>query len=128
MPATNLFSHVSDINVFYFVYIMFILAVNTYSNITGGDFHIKEIKMNKSDDRKLYYNNIINKFLEGNDNDYYTFDSNLNSYERKLIHEIAEKLNLYHESVGDGDVLEVSEREFLPIEQLPEMKIEIGRE
>ncbi|KAK4317794.1 hypothetical protein Pmani_011149 [Petrolisthes manimaculis] len=51
--------------------------------------------------RRKEFFGIINKFLMSQ-NQTHEFSSNLNSYERCLVHEICEELGLEHESQGEG--------------------------
>jgi len=56
----------------------------------------------KKDKRKAEFEMLIVKFLESKDQ-HYNFSSELNSYERRLVHELGEKNKLVHESVGEGE-------------------------
>jgi len=56
----------------------------------------------KKDKRKAEFEMLIVKFLESKDQ-HYNFSSELNSYERRLVHELGEKNKLEHESVGEGE-------------------------
>merc|ERR1711963_576324 len=44
----------------------------------------------------------LEKFVKSKEN-FMTFSTNLNSYERRLIHEISEEFDLIHESIGEGN-------------------------
>jgi len=53
------------------------------------------------DDRRAEFEVIIVEFLKSKDQ-HYNFSSELNSYERRLVHELGEENKLVHESVGEG--------------------------
>ena len=50
---------------------------------------------------KEKFTNIIQNFIDGND-EKFELSPNLNPNERRLIHEVAEELNIFHESEGVG--------------------------
>ncbi|XP_053648045.1 DNA-binding protein SMUBP-2 isoform X2 [Cherax quadricarinatus] len=51
--------------------------------------------------RRKEYEALINTFLKSSDH-IYKFPPTVNSFERRLIHEICENLHLHHESQGEG--------------------------
>ena len=51
------------------------------------------------DMRRNEYEDILKQFVESKEN-FMTFSAELNSFERRLVHEISEELN--HESIGEG--------------------------
>jgi len=53
------------------------------------------------DDRKAEFELIIQKFIKSKDQ-LFNFSPELNSYERRLVHELGEENMLVHESVGEG--------------------------
>ncbi|KAK7023360.1 DNA-binding protein SMUBP-2 [Halocaridina rubra] len=61
--------------------------------------HLPTEEENKK--RRAEYEGIINRFVKS-DNQMQAFPTNLNSFERRLIHDIASNLGLLHESQGEG--------------------------
>ena len=55
----------------------------------------------KKDKKKAEFELIIVEFLNSKDQQY-IFSSELNSYDRMLVHKLGEKNKLMHESVGEG--------------------------
>ena len=53
------------------------------------------------DSRRNEYEEILKNFVKSKEN-FMTFSSDLNSFERRLVHELSEELNLVHESIGEG--------------------------
>eukprot|EP00092_Neocalanus_flemingeri_P015084 GFUD01016295.1.p1 GENE.GFUD01016295.1~~GFUD01016295.1.p1 ORF type:complete len:986 (-),score=401.27 GFUD01016295.1:749-3706(-) len=55
----------------------------------------------EDDDRKAEFELIIEQFIKSKEQQF-NFSSDLNSYERRLVHELGEENMLVHESVGEG--------------------------
>jgi len=53
------------------------------------------------ENRREHLNNVLLEFIQSSQTSM-NFSSELNSYERRLVHELAETLNLDHESLGEG--------------------------
>ena len=62
---------------------------------------LSEEEGESSDQRRKEFVQRLNNFLESTECSM-TFSSDLNSFERRLVHEISEELNLEHESIGEG--------------------------
>ena len=62
---------------------------------------LSEEQGESSDQRRKEFVQRLNNFLESTEN-FMTFSSDLNSFERRLVHEISEELSLDHESIGEG--------------------------
>ena len=61
----------------------------------------KEKDVNKDEERRKEYEKLIDDFINSKSN-IVTFPKNLTSFDRFLLHEIADKCNLIHESQGEG--------------------------
>ena len=76
-----------------------IVEENAASTIkTDVEVDIDETEDNRRDE----YIEELEKFVKSKEN-FMTFSTNLNSYERRLIHEISEEFDLIHESIGEGN-------------------------
>lgn len=61
----------------------------------------QEVSLEDQDKRRDEFKEKIESFFKSQDGSLH-FSSDLNSYERRIIHEIAEEFGLLHESIGDG--------------------------
>ena len=57
----------------------------------------------RSETKTKAFENIINEFMRSKDQFNFKFSSDLNSHDRLLVHEIAERYGLHHESIGEGN-------------------------
>ncbi|KYR02964.1 AN1-type zinc finger-containing protein [Tieghemostelium lacteum] len=62
---------------------------------------------------------IFDKFIKSSDT-FYSFPSSLSSFERLLVHELAEKFNILHHSEGEGNNRSISIKKPSVIQQLPQ--------
>ena len=66
-----------------------------------NNFSSVEEQEESSDPRRKEFEDKLNSFVASTEN-FMTFSSDLNSFERRLVHEISEELCLDHESIGEG--------------------------
>lgn len=62
----------------------------------------EDIEMDKDETRRDQYEALLQEFVSSKEN-FKTFSADLNSFERRLVHELSEEYNLIHESIGEGN-------------------------
>ncbi|GAB6029019.1 DNA-binding protein SMUBP-2 [Chamberlinius hualienensis] len=68
----------------------------------------KKETLSEEHNLRTKYKEILDNFKQSDTEKTYSFPSTLNSFERRLVHEIAEKLGLLHISQGEGEQRHIS--------------------